>query len=304
MKKSVIVMACILFLSIVGCGASNLETSDLPDEKSVIEIQDHSQALEVLLQEFKDTSDTNEYKVSLLREAELGQMRVYAFERVGLNGGAANTFFVTSQGQVFDNSSDLLLTHFQKSADKKQYSDGRYLNTDLYCVEMVSVNDPEVITWSSYIVNEKAYSDLDKALGAVVTDFIANDPLLSLLGKDLPYVEKATGQKAQKIVISDLDGIEDMTSEEIIYKGAKISFFTGNTASDIFYQDGQELLGVKIGDKFTEIMSVLGSPETLIPDPYFADVYTMTYNLFGQLHIEFYAESEEGPTVSALVKAI
>ncbi|NLB89134.1 MAG: hypothetical protein GX790_07920, partial [Syntrophomonadaceae bacterium] len=228
---------------------------------------------------------------------------VYAYERVGLKGGASSVYFVDSRGKVYNNSTDLLVDFFKKSGNKEQFDDGKYLDIDMYYVEMKSINDPEVITWYAHIVNDVGYTDIDATLEAVVKTYVENDPLLSLLGKDVAYAEKATGQKAEEIIIPDVDGIEDIVGKEINYNGARISFMDGNTATSIFYPAGQELLGVKIGDTFEEIIDVLGIPLTSGPDPYFDDVWTMYYDFFGIIDVEFYAQDQHGNTVSALVKA-
>lgn len=309
-KKALLVVMCVLFLFVVGCGtssddeqvASNLPTDSVTEEVTEEKVQDENQAMQILMDEL-EISPESDSKVYLLREAMLGDELIYAYERVGLKGGASHVYFVDSKGNVYNNSTDLLVDFFKKSSNKEQYADGKYLGIDMYYVEMKSINDPEVITWDAHIVNGVGYSDVDSALRAVAETYVEKDPLLSLLGKDVAYVEKATGQKAEDVTIYDVDEIEDMVGKEINYNGAKISFITGNTATSIFYPEGQELLGVKIGDTFGEIIDVLGIPLTTGPDPYFDDIWTMTYEFFGVIHVEFYALDQHGNTVSAIVKA-
>lgn len=310
LKKLILVVMCVLFLSVVGCGsnsdneqvAGNLPNDSVTEEVTNEEkVQDEDQAMQILMDEL-EISPESDSKVNLLREAMLGDEIIYAYERVGLKGGASSVYFVDSKGRVYNNSTDLLVDFFKKS-NKEQYDDGKYLGIDMYYVQMKSINDPEVITWEAHIVNNVGYSDIDSALRAVVNTYVENDPLLSLLGKDVSYAEKATGQKAEEVIIPDVDGIEDMVSKEINYNGTKISFMNDKAATSIFYSEGQELLGAKIGDTFDEIIEVLGTPLTVGPDPYFDDVWTMTYDFFGIIYVEFYAMDQSGNTLSAIVKA-
>ncbi|MGR6835958.1 hypothetical protein [Syntrophomonas erecta] len=310
MRGIAITLICMLFLTISGCGSnSNTEKENQRQNKNgqqsetVAKVQtvDKGQALKILTDKLEVSTDNSDYDVHLLREAKIGDALVYVFERVGLNGGAASVYFVDNQGTVYNDAVDLLVDYF-KTCPSEQYYDGQYLNTDMYLLAMKSINDPEVITWETYIVNGKGYPDLDSAIKGLVADYIKNDKILSLLGKDVQYIEKATGQKAQNVTIADVDGVEDFAGTELIYNGVTITFFGGNKATDIFYPAGTKLLGVTIGDTFEQIMSVLGTPLTLEPAPYFSDIYRMKYVFDGNLSVEFYAESSEGKTASALVK--
>ncbi len=60
---------------------------------------------------------------------------------------------------------------------------------------------------------------------------------------------------------------------------------------------GSEQLGMR---------TIMILPEVIVcliePDPYFEDIWKMTYEFEDNFYVEFYAESERGPTVSALVK--
>jgi hypothetical protein len=310
LRRIAIALICVLLLTITGCGNNSAaekenqrQNKNEKQSETVAKAQtvDKGQALEILADELEDSSDNSDYDVHLLREAKIGDELVYAFERVGLNGGAASVYFVDSQGTVYNDVINLLVDYF-KTCPTEQYYDCEYLNTDIYLVEMKSINDSEVITWETYIVNGKGYPDLDSATKGLVTDYVENDPILSLLGKDVQYIEKATGQKAQNVTIPDVDGIEDFAGTELIYNGVTITFFGGNKATDIFFPAGTQLLGVTIGDTFEQIISVLGIPLTIEPDPYFNDIEKMKYVFDDNFLVEFYAESTEGPTASALVK--
>ncbi len=305
-----------MLLTVVGCRGNepkdelkdnanqslNQEAQQLEPDNQMAGVDEY-QALKIVENELGASSDADS-KVYLLREAKLGDELIYVFERVSSGGrGAASLYFVNRQGTVYHQVEDLMLDYFTACNNKEQYDDGKYLNVDIYLVKMQSINDPEVITWETYIVDGKAYPDVDSAAtkGAVAC-YAANDPLLSLLGKDVQAVEKATGQKAQQVVIPDVDGIEDMDGTELVYKGARLSFFPGDTMTDISYPAGTKLLEVTIGDTFEDIIEVLGIPLTIEPDPYFDDIWKMTYEFEDNFYVEFYAESDKGPTVSALVK--
>lgn len=316
LRKIALALIMVMLLTVVGCGGNepgeelkdnanqslNQEAQQLEPDSQMASV-DEDQALKIVENELGASSDADS-KVYLLREAKLGDELIYVFERVSRGGGAASLYFVNSQGTVFNNVEDLMLDHFTACNNKEQYDDGEYLNVDMYLVKMQSINDPEVMTWETHVVDGQAYSDVDAAVKAAVSCYVANDPLLSLLGKDVQAVEKATGQKVQQVVIPDVDGIEDMIGNELVYKGARISFFLGDTVTDIFYPAGTELLEVAIGDTFEEIIEVLGIPLTIEPDPYFEDIWKMTYEFEDNFYVEFYAESDKGPTVSALVKEL
>jgi hypothetical protein len=319
LRKIALAMIIAMMLMVVGCGSNEAEDKSMNDSNQSLSREEQQsdtdgqmpalnedQAIEIVESQLAaSSSDDAESKVHLLREAKLGDELIYVFERISTGGrGAASLYFVNSQGTVYNKVEDLMLEHFAACDNKEQYDDGKYLNVDMYLVKMQSINDPEVMTWETHIVDGKAYTDVDAAVRAAVSCYAANDPLLSLLGKDVQAVEKATGQRAQQVVIPDVDGIEDMVGTELVYKGARLSFFPGDTMTDISYPAGTKLLEVTIGDTFEDIIEVLGIPLTIEPDPYFEDIWKMTYEFEDNFYVEFYAESDKGPTVSALVKAL
>jgi hypothetical protein len=135
-KKAVLVLLIVLAMLLTACGGSNGVSS----EKQVLS---EEQAQEVLLAKL-DAENSSDFTVYLLREASLGEAIIYAFERVGNNGGAATVDFVHSEtGEVYFNSHELLLDEFKKSEAQDQYKNEKYIDSDIYYLSMKSINDPE-----------------------------------------------------------------------------------------------------------------------------------------------------------------
>ena len=236
-----IVLAIIMLaLLLAGCSSTKQAEIDTPEA-----------ALELLVQEL----DVNESESHIypLREAMLDHELIYVFEIVAKEKGAAAEAFVHSKtGQVYSTSEQLFLDHLENSS-KDQYIAENYLGAGIYYLEMLSINDPEQLQWDTYVVNKHGYTSLEDAKLAVVRDCIDNDPVLSLLSKDVGEIEKITGEKATKITVADVDQVEDFTSLQLTYQGAEIYFFNRKTADQIFFKEGQELLSVKLSDTFEKL---------------------------------------------------
>ncbi|NMA67973.1 MAG: hypothetical protein GX958_00935 [Desulfitobacterium sp.] len=305
MKKGVLALLIALAMVLTGCGGENAkETSGSANSDSnvsaEVEVLSVEEAEEALIAELG--GESLEFMVGLLREAKLGDATVYVFDRVGTNGGASTVDFVHSEtGKVYFDSNDLLLDEFKKSKAKEEYLKEKYIDGNIYYISMKSINDPEEITWDAYIVNNAAYSDLDAAKGAVISEHLANHPILGLFGKFIDDVVEVTGQGLDPAEVVDVDGMENWIVNRITYNGAQIFFDDEENATEIFIDEQVEFLGVQIGYTFDEISAVLGLPESISEDPYFEDVYTMTY-VFDDIAIDFYAESRDGKTASALVR--
>lgn len=305
MKKTVLILLIAFAMLLTGCGGQNAEQTSAganpdPNVSAQVQVLSEEEAREALLAELG--GDSSEFTVGLLREAKLGESTVYAFQRVGNEGGAATVDFVHSEtGKVYLNSNDLLLDEFKQSESQEEYKKEKYIDGDIYYIAMKSINDPEEITWDAYIVDNAVYSDLDAAKEAVVANHVLNHPVLSLFGKFIDEVADITGQSLDPAEVVDVDGFENWIVNRITYNGAQIFFDNDEIASEIFIDGQQEFLGVQIGNTFDEISAVLGLPESISQDPYFDDVQTMTY-IFDDFTVEFYAESRDAKTASALVK--
>ncbi|NMA68085.1 MAG: hypothetical protein GX958_01520, partial [Desulfitobacterium sp.] len=165
------------------------------------------------------------------------------------------------------------------------------------------------ITWGTYIANENPYPTLEEAKQAIIKVLGENHPTLSLLGKELVEVEKITKQAPETEVLEGEYG-NSYEVTKISLEDMEIHFNYKNIATDILLKGSQEILGVKIGDTFDEIIEVLGLPDRLGKDLDWEqkpeseanseDGYTMYYN-FGEFSIEFHAEGKEEPTTSALL---
>ncbi|NLZ93241.1 MAG: hypothetical protein GX922_04380 [Firmicutes bacterium] len=284
------IILTIVVLTILLTGCSSIKHTEI----------DTPEAARELVVEELEINESESY-INLLREVMLDNELVYVFEIVAKERGAAALAFVRSNtGQVYSNSEKLFLDHLETSS-KDQYIAENYLGADIYYLEMHSTDDPEQIQWYTYVVNKDGYTNIEDAKQAIVKDYIDNDPLLSLLGKEVDEIENITGEKAAEITVADVDEIEDITSLQLAYEGVEIYFFNRKIADQIFFKEGQKLLGVNVSDTFDQIKAILGEPESCGPDPYFPDVYTMTY-YFDNICVEFYAKSLNGKTVSALAK--
>lgn len=263
-------------------------------------------ALRVLTQEL---SKKLEYTLYFLQEAKLGDSTIYAFQRIKDNGETTTIDFVHSKtGKVYYNSLELLLDEFNNIEDKEKYITESYINRNIYFIEMKSLKSDDEMSWSTYIANDNPYPSLEEAKKAVVKVYGENHPTLSLLGKDIAEVEKITKQLPQTEKIEGEYG-NSYEVKRITLEDMEIIFNYKNIATEIHLRGTQEILGVKIGDTFDEIIEVLGLPDRLGQDEKLeqnnADGeiesdYTMNYN-FGEFSIEFYAESKETPTFSALL---
>ncbi|MEL1134985.1 hypothetical protein AAC978_07350 [Desulfitobacterium sp. THU1] len=302
MKKSLVAMLIGITMLVTGCGGSKDVDSPVGGNSPTLSASALSQeeAMRVLSQELLTKT---EYTVAFLREAKVGEHTIYAFQHM-VNGGAPVIDFVHSKtGKVYYDSVELLVDLFNKTEVKDPYKVENYINKDIYYIKMKSVNDPEQMTWGTYIVNENAYPDIDQAKKGVVKAYAENHPTLSLLGKPLAEVEKITKQESKKVPVIDPELPKDTFATEIVFENIMILFNNEDIASEIFLEGQQEILGVKITDTFDEISAKLGMPDSFSQDPEFTDIYTMRYQ-FNGFQIEFYGESKEANTVSALIKKL
>jgi hypothetical protein len=304
-RKTVLILLLAFAVLLTGCGGQTAGESSAGVKPESAQnanngVLSEEEAKQALLTEL-DAEDSSEFTVGLLREAELGEAKVYAFELVGKSGGAGTVYFVHSEsGKVYPNSNELLLDKFKESEDKEQYKKEKYIDADIYYLAMKSINDPEELTWEAYIVADAAYSDLAAAKKAVVANHVQNHPVLSLLGKHIDEIVAATGLDPQIAEVEDIEGVENYTIHEINFEDALVFFDNEDIASQIFIEGQREFLGVQLGNTFDQISEVLGLPESISEDPFFEDVHTMRY-VFDDFTLEFYAESREAPTASAMV---
>lgn len=305
-------MVSLVVLSLLATGCKGSKDVDSP----VTPIQQHNSAslkqedaLRVLTQEL---SKKLEYTLYFLQEVKLGDSTIYAFQRSKDNGETTTIDFVHSKtGRVYYDSLELLLDEFNNTEDKEPYISESYINRNIYFIEMKSLKNDEEVSWSTYIANDNPYPSLEEAKQAIIKVYGENHPTLSLLGKDIAEVEKITKQPPKTEIIEEGEYGNSYEVKRITLEDMEISFNYKNVATDILLQGSQEILGVKIGDTFDEIIEVLGLPDRLGQDEELEQEdpesdgkvengYTMHYN-FGEFSIEFYAESKESPTISALL---
>lgn len=299
MRKLLVAVLIGISMLLTGCGGSKdvdvpVETTQ-PNHSSTLS---QEEALRILYQELLART---EHTVAFLKEAKVGDHTIYAFQHM-VNGGTPTVDFVHSKtGKVYYDSVELLLDIFNNSENKDQYKVEKYINKDIYYVEMKSVNDTDkTTTWSTYIFNENAYISLEKAKKAVVKAYAENHPTLSLLGKPLEEIAKITKVEPQTLPVETETG-ELAEATEISFDNVTILFNNEDIATEIFLEGQQEILGVKIGESFPEISEKLGMPDNFGQDEEFEDVYTMRYQFEG-FQIEFYGESKDGNTLNALIK--
>lgn len=296
---------------VTGCkGSKDVDSPVTPIQQHNGASLNQEDALRVLTQEL---SKKLEYTLYFLQEAKLGDSTIYAFQRIKDNGETTTIDFVHSKtGKVYYDSLELLLDEFNNTEDKDQYIAEKYINRNIYYIEMKPLKDIDdnEITWGTYIANENPYPTLEEAKQAIIKVLGENHPTLSLLGKELAEVEKITKQRAETEVLEGEYG-NSYEVTKIYLDDMVIHFNYKNIATNILLQGSQEILGVKIGDTFDEIIEVLGLPDCLgkdnesKPEEEESDAnnvngYTMHYN-FGEFSIEFYAEGKESPTTSAFL---
>ena len=269
MRKLLVAVLIGISMLLTGCGGSKdvdvpVETTQ-PNHSSTLS---QEEALRILYQELLART---EHTVAFLKEAKVGDHTIYAFQHM-VNGGTPTVDFVHSKtGKVYYDSVELLLDIFNNSENKDQYKVEKYINKDIYYVEMKSVNDTDkTTTWSTYIFNENAYISLEKAKKAVVKAYAENHPTLSLLGKPLEEIAKITKVEPQALPVETETG-ELAEATEISFDNVTILFNNEDIATEIFLEGQQEILGVKIGESFPEISEKLGMPDNFGQDEEFED---------------------------------
>jgi len=280
-----------------GCGRSIDVDGPVEPTPNYSSTLSPEEALRILYQELLART---EHTVAFLTEARVGPHTIYAFQHM-INGSAPTIDFVHSKtGKVYYDSVELLLDIFINSEDKEQYKAAKYINKDIYFIQMQSVNSPEPLSWSIYIFNDNAYLSMEEAKKAVVKAYVENHPTLSLLGKPLEEVEKITKVEAQSVAVN-AEGDQSRDIPQITLDNIEIYFTDGTRATELYLGEQQEVLGVKIGETFNEISDKLGMPDSFGPDEKDENTYTMRY-IFESFKVEFYGNDKDGETLKALVQ--
>lgn len=154
-----------------------------------------------------------------------------------------------------------------------------------------------------------AYRQNIERSGSPVFDKFENDPVIDLLGKNFDEIKQMLGEPAEQeysgwlgphnyILYRSKQGAIQFCSPDYLDDEAAISIILG---------PGQEIYGVKVGMRFTEIMAVLGTPDSG-PEFGINNLYYMDYHLGKDNHqvpeiiISFSAADINGSTQDAFIK--
>ena len=160
-------------------------------------------------------------------------------------------------------------------------------------------------------VENPAYSQRQKveSIGILDPDIFNMDPVMNLLGKSFDEIKQVLGEPDEQgysgwpgphfyILFRHEDGIVRFCSPEPLENKYAVSIILGQ---------GQEVLGAKVGMRFSEIKDILGAPY-FGPELGMDNLYYMDYsvgeikNQIPEVFISFSAVAKNRPTHEAFVK--
>ncbi|MFO7951455.1 MAG: hypothetical protein R6U91_01405 [Bacillota bacterium] len=154
-----------------------------------------------------------------------------------------------------------------------------------------------------------AYRQKKVSIGSPAFDKFENDPVMELLGENFDEIKQVLGEPAAQgysswlgphnyILYRSKQGVIQFCSPESMDDKVAISIILG---------PGQEVLGAKVGMRFSEIMAVLGAPDRG-PELGMNNLYYMDYHLgkfnhqVPEIIISFSAADINGSTQDAFIK--
>ncbi|MBW6463223.1 MAG: hypothetical protein K0B84_03450 [Firmicutes bacterium] len=163
----------------------------------------------------------------------------------------------------------------------------------------------------SKAVEEPVYAYQQQIEGAesLIFNKLENDPVIDLLGKNFDEIKQVLGEPAEQghsswlgphhyILYRYEEGFIQFCSPETIENKIAVS---------IILSPGQEVLGAKVGMRFTEIIGILGTPD-YGPVIGMNNLYYMEYfrgeikNQMPEVLISFVAVSMNSPTDHVFIK--